>query len=89
MASPEGRNKTIIDAIYESELNFFLTEFGLIDDFREGRLRCFHTNQTITLDNLYGFFMHDGKVLAISLDPRAIDMAYQLQKKDESKGNAL
>ena len=83
MASQDRRNVSTVDAIYETDLDYFLTQFGLLDDFRDGRLVCFFTKAVITRDNLFGFFMHGGEVLAVSMNPQAIEEAYKLQKLDK------
>lgn len=71
----------MVNALHESELDRYLQHFNIADDFHAGNLKCFHTEQQITLDNLFGFFKHEGRILAISDDAEAIEVAYQLQRQ--------
>lgn len=84
MPNPEGKHTTDINVIYETDLDRFLDHLGVKDQFYAGTLNCFHTGASITIDNLFGFFKYQGKVLAISIDESAIETAYQLQRQEDA-----
>ena len=56
------RNYENLSAIYEPELQQFLLEFGLWDEFRMGLLQCTQCATNVGLENLYGFTMREGRV---------------------------
>lgn len=84
MPNPEGKRTTDVNVIYETELNKFLDHLGVRQEFYAGELKCFHTGIPITTENLFGFFKHQGKILAISTDKDAIELAYQLQRQEDA-----
>lgn len=84
MPSPEGKRKTDVNVLYESELDRFLDHLGVRQEFYAGKLKCFHTHVPVTVENLFGFFKYQGQVLAISTDEKAVEMAYQLQRQEDA-----
>ena len=84
MPNPGEKRTTDVNVIYENDLDKFLDHLGLKQKFYAGELICFHTGAPITVDNLFGFFKYQDKVLAISTNESAIEMAYQLQRQEDA-----
>ena len=69
--------KRAIDAIYETELEDFLAQFGLLDDYHMGALRCVECARVITRDTLFGFVSAHGDLKAVCDRAECIEAAYR------------
>ena len=82
MKSTESTLSGQVDAVYEAQLEGFLTNIGLYDEFREGLLKCTVCGETVTKDNLYGFFVHHGRAVAVCNRPSCIEKAFELRRNE-------
>lgn len=44
-------------------VNELLEKLGLLQDFKEGKMKCFFCEETLTLENIGAFFDHEGKLV--------------------------
>lgn len=66
-----------LDALYETDLERFLDQFGLLDAFRANTLFCTQCNDSISVENLYGFISKSATtVQPICSKPSCIDAVY-------------
>ena len=54
--------KVIIKAVHDADLNSFLEKLGLLEDMKNGRLRCSFCNCVLTFDNFGGVYKEDGQI---------------------------
>lgn len=53
--------KTDVSLVEDEDLMALLSEIGKLDDLREGRLKCTYCEKVLSLENLSGFFVHNGQ----------------------------
>jgi hypothetical protein len=59
-----NKEKITINAIHEQDLEGFMRELGLWEDYKAGTLKCL-CGKTITEENLSGFVPKNGKPYAL------------------------
>lgn len=57
---------------HERELVQVLHNLSLLEDVRNGKLKCAICNKTITLDNFGAIFRKEGKIYVVCEDARCI-----------------
>lgn len=57
-----GRNVSPIKAVYEQDLLHYLDSLGVLKHIEEGKIRCIHCNQVITVENLDAIVPKKGEV---------------------------
>jgi len=57
--------KEELDFIYDEDLMPVLEKLGVKTNFTEGNIKCLFCNEVITLENLYSFFIDEGKLKMI------------------------
>ena len=72
--------KEELDFIYDDDLMPALEKLGIKNDFINGNIKCFSCQKTITLENLYSFFLEEGKLI-MACDQE--DCIKQLKSKEQ------
>jgi predicted adenine nucleotide alpha hydrolase (AANH) superfamily ATPase len=56
------RDRSVIHAVHEQDLDEFLGKLRLLEDFKAGKIRCSSCNAIVTKDNLSIVYASDGAV---------------------------
>jgi len=62
------KNKDIIDVIHEKDLEEFLTNTSLYEDFKKEKINCRYCEKTIYQHNICGIFINMGEIKFICND---------------------
>ena len=62
------KNKEIIDVIHEKDLEEFLTNTNLSEDFKKEKINCKYCQKTINLQNICGIIINKGEIKFICND---------------------
>lgn len=54
--------KVTIKAVHDAHLNSFLQKLGLLEDMKNGRLRCSFCDCVLTFDNFGGVYKENGQL---------------------------
>lgn len=54
--------KVIIKAVHDADLNPFLEKLGLLEDMKNGQLKCSFCNCVLTFDNFGGVYKENGQL---------------------------
>ena len=63
------RKKRLIRAVYEKDLDEFLENAGLLEDFQKGNLKCAICGDIINIENISRFVIQDGNILLVCIQP--------------------
>lgn len=64
------KNKKIIDVIHEKDLEEFLNNLELYNNFKSGLINCKYCNKPVHLDNICAIHIKKGQIEFIcSIDP--------------------
>lgn len=74
--------KIDIPAIHDKDLENILSDYNLIDDFKNGKLSCFNCNDLIKDNNLTGFIVENDTLNFICSNPDCL--AHATSKTDEN-----
>jgi len=58
----QSEGKVTIKAVYDTELNSFLEKLGLLEEMKNGQLRCSVCNRVLTFDNFGGVYNENGQL---------------------------
>lgn len=61
-----------LNAVYDKDLELFLTNLNLLDKIKNGKIKCKFTKEIITLENFYAVFPEEGTIKVVSDSPKAI-----------------
>lgn len=76
-------NTKKINALYDSDLEFFLKKINVYDDILNRKKKCKYTNEIITLDNIYSIFKVGWDIKIVSDNPEAIKWFLKFLHKDK------
>lgn len=65
--------KEELDLIYDEDLMPALDKLGVKEDFVNGNLKCLFCDKTVTLENLYSFFLNNGIVKMVCNDEECVE----------------
>ena len=54
--------KVTIKAVHDTDLNSFLEKLGLMEDMKNGQLRCSFCDCVLTFDNFGGVYKENGQL---------------------------
>ena len=57
-----GRNVSSVKAVYEQDIVSYLDSLGVLERVKEGKAKCMHCGQVITLENLDAIVPKKGEV---------------------------
>ncbi len=77
------RRKIPVTAISSEEVTGLLRKLGLYDDVVDGKVRCYICGRRITLDNIGGVLMIDGKPALVCDKPSCIAKAALLSREKQ------
>lgn len=56
------KERVKIKAVYDTDLNSFLEKLGLLEDMKNGKLKCNFCGCILTFDNFGGVFKENGQL---------------------------
>ena len=56
----QTEEKVIIKAVYDAELNSLLEKLGMLEDMKNGKIKCSFCDCTLIFDNFGGIFNENG-----------------------------
>lgn len=65
-------NQKKINALYDSDLEFFLKKINIYEDILKWKKKCKFTNEVITFDNIYSIYKAGWDIKIVSDAPQAI-----------------
>ncbi len=65
-------NKEELDLIYDDDLMPVLEKLGVKNDFINGNVKCCSCQKVVTLENLYSFFLDEGKLKMVCNEENCI-----------------
>jgi hypothetical protein len=75
-----------IDAVLEDRVERLLESLGILDQFKQGTLKCAFDGRTITRWNLHALFSDDGEVKACCDNPGCM-MNLGIKRADHARNS--
>lgn len=75
-------NEKRINALYDSDLEFFLKRINIYEDIINWKKKCKFTDEIITFDNIYSIYKVGWDVKIVSDKPEAIKEFLKYLHKD-------
>ncbi len=66
--------KSNLKAVYDDNLEAFLSKLNLLDKIKDGQIRCKFTNEVISIENLHSIFPEENTIKVVCDSPEAIKL---------------